>query len=184
MRNYLYRELPQCHIDDEGETKPRGYFSHFLFSWISETIRLGYYRPLEETDIPLTAVGQEDTADLTLKLQNALYESSAGTNRRRAKLWRCLLKVISPLDYSVYIGTMLGDSICGFIQPLLMSFLLLELKTRPEDDFTSWRFVLASGMAFTLFLQPFFKSHSEYTAKVIAAKMRSSIRGIVYQKVK
>ncbi|XP_078359498.1 ATP-binding cassette sub-family C member 4-like [Oculina patagonica] len=82
----------------------------------------------------------------------------------------------------MFICTMLGDSICRFVQPVLMSLLLWNL-TNFRDGVTPWNLVLATGISFTLFLQPFFKSHCEYVANVIAAKLRSSLRGIVYQKI-
>ena len=182
MEKHSYSPIPQGKAVDEYTAKTPGWVSHLMFSWLSATMRLGYSRPLEENDVPMTAVGQEDTADLTLKLQNALNETPTDSKGRK-KLWRCLLRIINPLDYAVYIGTMLGDSICGFIQPVLMNLIFWELKNDP-GRLSYWNFVLASGMAFTLFLQPFFKSHCEYAANVIAAKIRSSLRGIMYQKVK
>lgn len=183
MEKHPYSPLSQGEAVDEDRTKNEpGFLSHLMFSWLSATMSLGYSRPLEENDVPLTAVGQEDTADLTMKLQNALHETATDSKGRKKKLWRCLLRVISLLDYVTFIGTMLGDSICGFVQPVLMSFLLWELKNNPER-LTRWSFVLASGIALSLFLQPFFKSHCEYAANVIASKIRSALRGIMYQKV-
>ncbi|KAJ7333568.1 hypothetical protein OS493_017106 [Desmophyllum pertusum] len=183
MEKHPYSPLSQGKEIDEGTTKKPGFLSHLMFSWLSPTMKLGYSRPLEETDVPLTAVGQEDTADLTLKLQTALNaEPPAEDQGRKKQLWRCLLRVIGPLDYATFICTMLGDSVCRFVQPVLLSLLLWNLSNNPEGV-TRWSFVLAAGIAFTLFLQPFFKSHCEYVANVIAAKVRSSLRGIVYQKV-
>lgn len=183
MEKQSYSPLSQGESVDLDETKTTSCFRHLMFSWLSATMSLGFSRPLEENDVPLTAVGQEDSADLTFKLQIALKEPSTDDSRGREKLWRCLLKVINPMDYATFIGTMLGDSICAFIQPVLMSLLLWELKKNPEGP-SRWGFVLASAMAFTLLLQPFLKSHCEYVANVIAAKMRSSLRGIIYQKVR
>lgn len=183
MENYSYSPLSHGNRVNEDDTKTPGCFHHLMFSWLSGTMSLGYSRPLEENDVPLTAVGQEDTADLTHKLKNALNETPTDSKGRRKKLWRCLLRVIRPLDYATYVGTMLGDAICAFIQPVLMSLLLWELNNDPEG-LTYWSYALAFGMAFTLFLQPFFKSHCEYAANVIAAKIRSALRGIMYQKVR
>ena len=183
MEKYFYSPLTRGNRLNGDDSKTPGCLHHVMFSWLSGTMSLGYSRPLEEDDVPLTAVGQEDTADLTHKLQNALNEAPSDSKGRRQKLWSCLLRVIRPLDYATYIGTMLGDAICGFIQPVLMSLLLWELNDDPQG-LSYWSFALASGMAFTLFLQPFFKSHCEYAANVIAAKIRSALRGIIYQKVR
>lgn len=184
MEKHSYSPLSQSKESDEDSTKKPGFLSHLTFSWLSPTMKLGYSRPLEENDVPLTAVGQEDTADLTLKLQAALNAQPLTEEKQKKKrLWRCLLRVISPLDYAMFICTMLGDSICRFVQPVLMSLLLWNL-TNYLKGVTPWSLVLATGMSFTLFLQPFFKSHCEYVANVIAAKLRSSLRAIVYQKVK
>lgn len=184
MEKHSYSPLSQSKESDEDSTKKPGFLSHLTFSWLSPTMKLGYSRPLEENDVPLTAVGQEDTADLTLKLQAALNAQPLTEEKEKKKrLWRCLLRVFSPLDYAMFICTMLGDSICRFVQPVLMSLLLWNLTNYPEGV-TPWSLVLATGISFTLFLQPFFKSHCEYVANVIAAKLRSSLRGIVYQKVK
>lgn len=184
MERHSYSPLSQGKENDEDSEKKPGFLSHLAFSWLSPTMKLGYSRPLEENDVPLTAVGQEDTADLTRKLQTALNAQTPTEDKeRKRRLWRYLLRVISPLDYAAFLFTMLGDSICRFVQPVLMSLLLRNLSKYPEGV-TQWSLVLATGISFTLFLQPFFKSHCEYVANVIAAKVRSSLRGIVYQKVK
>ena len=182
MEKHSYSPLSQGKESDEDSVKKPSFLSHLVSSWLSPTMRLGYSRPLEEDDVPLTAVGQEDTADLTLKLQTALNAEPPTEDKERSKkLWRSLLRVISPLDYATFICTMLGDSICRFVQPVLMRLLLWNLSNNPGVN--GWSFGLAIGISSTLFLQPFFKSHCEYVANVIAAKMRSSLRGIVYQKV-
>lgn len=184
MEKHPYSPLSQGKETEDDTTKPPSCLSHLMFSWLSSTMKLGYSRPLEEDDVPLTAVGQEDTIDLTVKLQTALNAEPGPTTAKggKKKLWRCLLKVIGPLDYAAFIGTMLGDSICRFVQPVLTSLLLWEISNNPEHG-RRWSLAFATGIALTLFLQPFFKSHCEYVANVIAAKIRSSLRGILYQKV-
>ena len=182
MTDHPYSPISQGKTVDEDTTNKPGFFPHLMFSWLSATMSLGYSRALEENDVPLTAFGQENTADLTLKLENALIDTSIDGKRRKKKLWRSLLRVISPLNYAVYISTMLGESICRFFQPVLVSLLLWELSNNPKGV-TQWGFVLASGLIVTLFLRPFCKNHFEYAAMVIVSKMRSSLRGIIYQKV-
>lgn len=185
MKKHLYSPLSQSTEVNQEETAASqpGFLSQLMFSWLSATMRLGYSRPLEEDDVPLTAVGQEDTADLVFKLHRTLDETSLDQEGRNRKLWRCLLPLMSSLDYVMYICTMLGESVCRFTQPVMMSLLLWELSNNP-DRLTRWSLVLASCLAVTLFLQPFLKAHYDYTANVIAAKLIASLRGIMYQKVK
>lgn len=185
MKQQPYSPLSEENVLDDGQQKAQqpGFFAHLMFSWLSATMRLGYSHPLEENDVPLTAVGQEDTAELTLKLQtSSLQEPSVGHKRRKRKLWRCLLSLINPVEYITFICTMLGDSVCRFVQPVVMSHLLWELSNN-RDSLTRWSLMLASCLAVTLFLQPFLTTHCDYTANVIAAKLIASLRGIMYQKV-
>ena len=184
MGHTNYEEISQ---DAGRETRKshntRNIFSLLTFSWISGVLKAGSRRPLQQSDF-LDLPEQDETKHLTVKLQKG-WKHEVERSRKNGcepRLWKIVVKLLSPHDIFFAIFTGLVDSVSRFTQPLLLGY-FLSLLMHPDDSHRYLLYGCAGIMMATVTVRSLAMHQYDYNSLYLGMRLRSALKGIVYIKV-
>ena len=118
------------------KSKIVSFVSLLLFQWMNSIFKIGSERPLDENDfLPLS---KENSASfLTDQLQQNWNKekTKCNRNRKRPKLWKSIIKLMSVKDVMIIVFTSALKSISRLLQPLLLGYLIsILMSAEPQKD--------------------------------------------------
>jgi len=150
---------------------------------MNSIFKIGSERPLDENDfLPLS---KENCASfLTDQLQQNWNKekTKCNRNRKRPKLWKSVIKLMSVKDVMIIVFTSALKSISRLLQPLLLGSLIsILMSAEPQKD------NLLYGCTLALFTNAFIRALSmhqhDYRCELLGIRMSCALKGLVYQKV-
>ena len=158
------------------------FYWNITFSWLSQTLRVGFKRPLEQSDLPYS-MGQEPTRQTaetfqmtwTRELEKSLREN------RAPNLWSTVIRSIGCWNLALVFFTATLAGACRVIQQL---FLLNILTLMASGTFDSSLWLPTSGLIISLSVEMVVKNQYFYiVAQVLRTKVTSGLIALVYKKV-
>ncbi|KAL9980573.1 hypothetical protein ACROYT_G009176 [Oculina patagonica] len=156
------------------------FYSTIAYSWLSETLSLGYKRPLELPDLPYT-VGQDPTREIaqtfetiwSCELKNSLSEN------RPPKLWNAVVKSIGCWNLALVFCTATLAGVCRVIQQVLLIH-ILELMATGTRDGHLW--LATCGFIVSIFVEIVAKNQYFYlTQQVLRTRITCGLIALVYK---
>ena len=182
MGNASYEKVSQDDKEIRRAHKTRSIFSLLTFSWLSGVFKAGSERPLQQSDF-LDLPEEDETKKLTEELQKRWnHEVECSRHGREPRLWRIVLKLLSPYDIFFAIFTGFVDSVGRFTQPFLLGYFLSALM-RPDESHRYLLYGCAGLMVITVIVRSLAMHQYDYRALYLGMRFRSALKGIVYIKV-
>ncbi|KAJ7394429.1 hypothetical protein OS493_000238 [Desmophyllum pertusum] len=180
MKNVSYEKISE---DDKETRKAYSLFSLLTFSWISDVFKTGSQRPLQQSDF-LDVPEEDETNQLTEELQEKWNDEleRSRQNGRVPRLWKTVLKLLSPTDILFVIFTGLVDSIGRFTQPFLLGYFLSALM-HPDESHRYLLYGCTVLMMVTVVVRSLAMHQYDYKSLYLGMQLRSALKGIVYIKV-
>lgn len=149
--------------------------SDITFSWMNETVLIGYRRPLERSD--LYDLSAEDRSE---GLSRAFHRTWARELRRKApSLVRALFVAFGSSFMVAGLFKIIQDTL-NFVSPLLLN-LLIDFVEDPAIP--QWQGYIYSGLLFlTAFVQSIMLHQYFQRAMRVGMRLRSAVIGAVYRK--
>ena len=169
---------------DASVQNPRetaSFLSLLTFSWLNNVLKLGSKQPLEEEHLlPLEPSFQAEKLIADLEREWMAEERASEQNSTKPRLWRAMMKVISPRDY-VTLGLLrVFYSLTMNILPLILWFFLRSISS--ENSYTSaLPFVICISLA--SIARSVFVSQGVFKAERLTIKLKVALTGLVYKKV-
>ncbi len=185
MSSKSYEKLASDeHDDDDKNCHPAttaNFLSILTFWWINGLFKTGSQRPLKQSDF-LPLHHKDRTRDLTEQLWktwNNHVEECNKTEGRQPKLWKCVIKTIPWQEHIVPSCSLMLDSICRVLQPLLLG-IIINLLTSKENR--SLAYTCATLLVLCCFPQ-LYTHLVAYKYDMISMRLSSALKGIIYLKV-
>jgi len=164
---------------NDADTEKASFESLILFRWMNIVFKTGSERALEETDfLPLTK--ENSYCFVTKQLQTKWNEerSKCKENRKRPKLWKSVMKLLSVTDLFVLIITGTLNTICRILEPLLLGYFMVSLLSA-ESQHNYLRY----GCALSVVIRCLSAHQFVYRGDLIGISISSALKGLVYLKV-
>ena len=158
------------------------FFSTITFSWLSETLRLGYKRPLELPDLPNT-VGQEPTRETAETFEMNWFRELKNTQseNRPPKLRNAVIKSIGCWNLALVFSTAALAGVCRVIQQVLLIH-ILGLMAAGTRDGHLWLFT--SGFIVSICVEIVAKNQYFYLSQqVLRVRITCGLITLVYRNV-
>ena len=167
-----------------SEDKERvSFLSLLFFQWMNSIFKVGSERPLEENDfLPLS---KENSASfLTDQLQASWNKekTKCNRNRKRPKLWRSVIKLISVKDVMIIGFTKALYSISQLLQPLLLGY-FISILTSAEPKKDNLLHVCTLALCINSVIGPLSMYHHDYRCELLGIKISCALKGLIYHKV-
>lgn len=158
------------------------WLSFLLFWWTNHLFKIGYQRPLEQSDFwPLH---EEDKTCLLTRQLNSQWREDVNECRRKdkePKLWKSAMKVLSRKDLYIIVFAGFLDSVGRFLQPFFLGvFITTLMSTTPERMILSFCAVL---MLLVVLMKSIAVHHSSFKLYVIGMRLKASLKGLIFEKV-
>ena len=179
MSSYKYTKVPN-NSSVHGGREP-SFWSRVTFGWVCHDIfNKQSDRSLYEVDLG-PAASQIKARDVTQTLKSTWYNDvlNALSIGKEPRLWKSLLKVIesSNLWISIVLVT------CArLLQPVLFSNLVAELFLG-RDGQLLLICLTGAGLWLAISLEAIIGNYYAYSARLIAASIRTGITGLLYDRV-
>jgi len=158
------------------------WLSFLLFWWTNHLFKIGYQRPLEQSDFwPLH---EEDKTCLLTRQLNSQWREDVNECRRKdkePKLWKSAMKVLSRKDLYIIVFAGFLDSVGRFLQPFFLGvFITTLMSTTPERMLLSFCAVL---MLLVVLMKSIAVHHSSFKLYVIGMRLKASLKGLIFEKI-
>ena len=170
-------------VSSQNPREAASFFSRLTFSWMSDTLKIGSQRPLEEKHLfPLEATFQAEKLVADLEREWVEEERASAQNGSKPRLWKAKTRIISCKDY---ITVMILRMLYSFAFNLLPVFLWFFLKSISTEQGTRYRTTLPIVIFISLAStsRSLLVSQRYFRAKMIAVKLNVALTGLVYKKV-
>ena len=170
----------------EGKENPKenaGLFSILTFSWVTEILAIANNRPLENGDL-FSLLDEDKTETSTEKLRRAWNEEVTRhqLNGSEHRLFRALLTMLSWTDFMFLLSTAFLSTVGNVLQPVLLSFLLLEL-IKPSPSHSRWAYIYAAAICLSSFVRVLAEHHWTYHSWSTDLRWKSATVGLLLKKV-
>lgn len=178
MTKNRYKTIPT------GDDKEKSSFiSLLLFRWMNTVFKTGGERALEQNDfLPLSK--ENSTCLLTEQLQESWNKETTKCKRsgKKPKLWKSVLKLVSVREAMILSVTIVFLTVSRLFQPLFIGYLTSALMAA-ESQQNHLLYGCAIAMGFNTFIGSLGVHHFDYTCEVMAIRISSALKGLVYHKV-
>ena len=160
-----------------------GFLSLLTFSWMSNVLKLGSKKPLEEKHLfEVEASDQAERLVADLEREWLAEKRASEDIRTKPRLWKAMMRVISFRDYATVVLIRIFYSLSSNSLPLLLWFFLRSISTASRASYsTTLTFVI--GIALTSSVRMFCNTHWIFQVEVIAIRLKVATIGFVYKKV-
>ena len=160
------------------------FVSLLLFQWMNSIFKIGSERPLYESDfLPLS---KENSASfLTDQLQANWNKeiTKCNRNKKRPKLWKCVMKLISVKDTLILVFANAVFSISTLLQPLLLGYLIsILMSAETQKDNLLYGCTLA--LCINAVIRVLSVHQQSYRSEVLGIRMSCALKGLLYHKVR
>ena len=171
-------------VTNDADTEKVGFLSLLFFQWMNSVFKVGSERALEENDF-LPLAKENTSCSVTKQLQAKWNDEKTKCKRngKRPKLWKSIMKMLSVKEVVFLISTGGLLSLCRVLQPLLLGYLLLSLTSTEEAHRNPFLYGLALTMGINSFIGIQSMHHLAYTCDLLAVRISSALKGLVYHKV-
>jgi len=160
------------------------FVSLLLFQWMNSIFKIGSERPLDENDfLPLSK--ENSTSFLTDQLQANWNKEKTKCNRdkKRPKLWKSVIKLISVKDAMIIVFTNALYSISCLLQPLLLGYLIsMLMSAEPKKYYLLYGCTLA--LCINSVIGVVSVHYQAYRCELLGARLSCALKGLVYHKVR
>ena len=159
-----------------------GFLSLLTFSWMSNVLKLGSKKPLEEQHLfEVEASDQAERLVADLEREWLAEERASEQNRTKPRLWRAMMRVIPCRDYVIAALLRMLYVIAFNIFPLMTWFFLKSISTSSEISYkATLPFVI--GISLVVFTITLCSNHGSFKAEMISIKLKVATIGLVYKK--
>ena len=175
-----YKRISTEHIEENNFS----ILSSLFFHWMSEIVKAGSERALEQTDF--LHLSQENlTCSVTEKLQTKWNEEkeSCTRNKNRPKLWKSVINMVSVKEALIIVLAGLSDGVGRILQPLFLGVLVSTLMSAEEPQKNFLLYGCALAMAGNYFIKSIALHQYFYRCDLLGIKLSSALKGLVYIKV-
>lgn len=168
--------------DDRYEEKS-SFVSVLLFSWMNVIFKTGSERALEQQDfLPLSKANS--TCLLTEQLQTSWSQERNNwkTNGKNPSLWKSVVKMVSIKDVFIIAFTTVLFTVSRLLQPLFLGYLVSSLMAA-ESQQRYLLYVCALAMCINAFVGSISVHQFDYRCEVLAIRISSALKSLVYFKV-
>ena len=160
-----------------------GFLSLLTFSWMSNVLKLGSKKPLEEKHLfEVEASDQAERLVADLEREWLAEERASEQNRTKPRLWKAMMRVISCRDYSTVVLIRIFYSLSSNSLPLLLWFFLRSISTASKASYST-TLALVISIALTSSVRMFCNTHWVFKVEVMAIRLKVATIGFVYKKV-
>ena len=173
-------------MDDHASVRnPReraGFLSLLTFSWINDILKLGSKQPLEEKHLfPVETSSQAERLVADLERQWLAEERTSEQRRRKPRLWRAMMRVISFREYMTVALLRCFDTITFNVLPLFVWFFLRSISTASDISYkTTLPFVI--GISIVAITRSTCQAQAIFKMDVIVTRLKVALIGLVYKK--
>ena len=172
-------------MEDTPGRNPRetaSFFSLLTFSWLNSILKLGSRQPLEEKNLfTIETSHQAERLVGDLEKEWLAEEKASEQNRRKARLWKAMVRVFSYRDYIIMGLLRIFYSITLNALPLILWFFLRSIATVSETSYTS-TLPLVIGIAVVSVARSLCVGHALFKAEIMAVRLKVAMAGLVYKK--
>ena len=170
-------------ISTNEEKEAVSFVSLLLFQWMNSIFKIGSERPLDEDDF--SPLSKENSASfLTDQLQENWNKEKAKCNRnkKRPKLWKSVITLISVKDVMIIGFTDALYSISSLLQPLLLGyFISILMSAEPQKHNLLYGCTLA--LCINSVIGVLSLHQQDYRCELLGTRMSCALKGLVYHKV-
>ncbi|CAH3039483.1 unnamed protein product [Pocillopora meandrina] len=162
-----------------------GFVSFLWLQWMNDVMKTGSKRTLEEEDfVPLS---NENTSQSATELLDKKWKEEIANSirkKKRPKLWKCVLKMISLREAVFVVCCDVLFAIGSLLSPLLIGYLIFMLMS-PETHQNNILHgcVLATAMAATTLVGTLGMQHNSYAGELMGIRLSNAVKGLVYRKI-
>lgn len=170
-------------ISTEDDEEKSSFASLLLFTWMNVIFKIGGERALEQHDfLPLSKANS--TCLLTEQLETSWSQerTNCNTNGKKPSLWKSVLKMVSIKDVFIIVLTTVLFTVSRLLQPLFLGYLVSTLMAA-ESQQRYLLYVCALAMCVNAFVGSLGVHQFDYRCEVLAIKISSALKGLVYFKV-
>ena len=170
-------------ISTKEEKETVSFVSLLLFQWMNSIFKIGSERPLDENDFsPL--LKENATSFLTDQLQAEWNKEKAkfNENKKRPKLWKSVIKLISVKDVMIIVFTSALHSISSLLQPLLLGY-FISILTSAEPQKHNLLYGCTLSMCINSVIGVLSMHQQDYRCELLGTRMSCALKGLVYHKV-
>ena len=165
--------------DKEGVS----FLSLLFFQWMNSIFKIGSERTLDENDF--SPLSKENSATfLTDQLQANWNneKTKCNRNKKRPRLWKCVIKLTSVKDAIIIVSTEALCSISTLLQPLFLGYLISILMSAEPQNYN-----LLYGFTLALCINPLIGAlsmhHFDYRCELLGIRISCALKGLIYHKV-
>ena len=175
-----YDKLPN-NQEEPSREKP-SLLSLLSFHWMTETFKIGNYRPLEKSDL-LPNDETNKTKALTEKLQTLWHDEKEMRQKcgKKPRLWICVWKLLPFKEIFTTLILSMADIICRVLQPLLLGIILSNLTSQNQDK--TVMYACAALLGVTSMGRSLATHLRCWIAEGHGSKLCCALKGIMYAKV-
>ena len=160
-----------------------GFLTLLTFSWMSNVLKLGSKKPLEEQHLfEVEASDQAERLVADLEKEWLAEKRASEQNRTKPRLWKAMMRVISCRDYSTVVLIRIFYSLSSNSLPLLLWFFLRSISTASKASYST-TLALVISIALTSSVRMFCNTHWVFKVEVMAIRLKVAVIGFVYKKV-
>ena len=170
-------------ISTEDDEEKAGFASLLFFRWMNVIFKTGSERTLELHDfLPLSKANS--TCLLTEQLQTSWSRerNNSKTNGRKPSLWKSVVKMVSIKDVFIIVIAAVLFTVSRLLQPLFLGYLVSTLMAA-ESQQRYLLYVCALAMCVNAFVGSLGVHQFDYRCEVLAIRISSALKGLVYSKV-
>lgn len=170
-------------ISSEDDEQKSSFASLLLFGWMNVVFQTGGARALEQRDfLPLKK--ENSACLLTEQLQTSWSKerTNGKTNGKKPSLWKSVVKMVSIKDVFIIVFTTVLYSVSRLLQPLFLGYLISTLMAA-ESQQRYLLYVCALAMFVNAFIGSLGVHQFDYRCEVLAIRISSALKGLVYFKV-
>ena len=167
---------------DDDKEKP-SFVCLLFFRWMNTVFKTGSERALEQDDF-LHLSKQNSTCLLTEQLQASWNKerTKCKANEKKPKLWKSIVKLVSAKDAMLMSVTIVLCTISRLLQPLFLGYLTATLMAA-ESQRNYLLYGCALAMCLNAFIGSLGQHHFDYRCEVMAIRISSALKGLIYSKV-
>ena len=166
------------------EDKERfSFLSLLLFQWMNRIFKTGSERPLDENDfLPLSIENSASFLTDQLQANWNKEKTKCNRNKKRPRLWKCVIKLLPVKDAMIILFTSALYSISLLLQPLLLGYLISILMS-PEPQKDNLIYGCPVALCISTLVGAFGAQHCSYRTELLGIRLSCALKGLVYQKV-
>ena len=159
------------------------FVSLLFFQWMNSIFKTGSERPLDENDIlPLSKENSASFLTDQLQVNWNKEKTKCNRNKKKPKLWKCVIKMISVKDAIIIVFTNALRSISIVLQPLLLGYLIsILMSSEPQKDNPLYGCTLA--LCINSVIAAFCIHHYDYRCELLGIRISCALKGLIFSKV-